>query len=70
MPGPEPPVVNGLQIDQSLDFQRRFERIQKVALLPREFTLEAGELTPTLKVKRRVIEQKYKDVIDRIYDAA
>ena len=31
MPGPEPPVVNGLQIDQSLDFQRRFQRIQKVA---------------------------------------
>lgn len=31
MPGPEPPVVNGLQIDQSLDFQRRFDRIQKVA---------------------------------------
>jgi long-chain acyl-CoA synthetase len=48
----------------------QFERIKKVALLPREFTLEAGELTPTLKVKRRVIEQKYKDVIDRIYDAA
>ena len=48
----------------------QFERIKKVALLPKEFTLEAGELTPTLKVKRRVIEQKYKDVIDRIYDAA
>ena len=31
MPGPEPPVVNGLQIDQSLDFQRRFGRVQKVA---------------------------------------
>src|SRR3954449_2615040 len=31
MPGPEPPVVNGLQIDQSLDFQRRFERVQRVA---------------------------------------
>src|SRR3954462_10279835 len=31
MPGPEPPVVNGLQIDQSLDFQRRFRRIQTVA---------------------------------------
>lgn len=48
----------------------QFERIKKVALLTREFTLEAGELTPTLKVKRRVIEQKYKDVIDRIYEAA
>ncbi len=44
-----------------------FEKIKKVALLPREFTLEAGELTPTLKVKRRVVEQKYKDVIDRLY---
>src|SRR5690349_14339918 len=31
MPGPEPPVVNGLQIDESLDFQRRFDRVQKVA---------------------------------------
>jgi hypothetical protein len=31
MPGPEPPLVNGLQIDQSLDFQRRFERIQTIA---------------------------------------
>jgi hypothetical protein len=31
MPGPEPPVVNGLQIEQSLDFQRRFGRIQTIA---------------------------------------
>src|SRR3954469_18198945 len=31
MPGPEPPVVNGLQIDQSLDFQRRFQRVQSLA---------------------------------------
>jgi hypothetical protein len=31
VPGPEPPVVNGLQIDQSLDFQRRFRRVRTVA---------------------------------------
>ena len=31
MPGPAPPVVNGLQIDQALDFQRRFGRVQRVA---------------------------------------
>ncbi len=48
----------------------QFERIKKVALLPREFSLEAGELTPTLKVKRKVVEQKYKDVIDRLYEGA
>jgi len=48
----------------------QFERIKKIALLPHEFTLEAGELTPTLKVKRRVVEQKYKEVIDRLYEGA
>jgi long-chain acyl-CoA synthetase len=44
-----------------------FEKIKKFALLPREFSLETGELTPKLSVKRRVVEQKYKDVIDRLY---
>jgi long-chain acyl-CoA synthetase len=48
----------------------QFERIKRIALLPREFSLESGELTPTLKVKRRVVEQKYKDVIDRLYEDA
>jgi long-chain acyl-CoA synthetase len=48
----------------------QFEKIKKIALLPREFTLEAGELTPTLKVKRRVVEEKFKDVIDRLYGGA
>jgi long-chain acyl-CoA synthetase len=45
----------------------KYERIKKVALLENEFTIEGGELTPTLKVKRRVIDQKYRDVIEKIY---
>jgi len=45
----------------------QFEKIKRIALLETEFTLEGGELTPTLKVKRRVIDQKYRDVIDGIY---
>jgi long-chain acyl-CoA synthetase len=48
----------------------KFEQIKRIALLPREFSLEGGELTPTLKVKRRVVEQKYKDTIDRLYEGA
>jgi long-chain acyl-CoA synthetase len=46
----------------------QFEKIKKVALLPREFSLEAGELTPTMKVKRKVVEERYRDVIDRLYE--
>ena len=47
-----------------------FEKIVAWELLPDEFTLETGELTPTQKVKRRVINQKYGDVIERLYTEA
>ncbi len=47
----------------------KFEMPKKVVLLEQDFTIEAGELTPTLKVKRRVIEKRYKDQIDRAYAA-
>jgi long-chain acyl-CoA synthetase len=48
----------------------RFEKIKAIALLENEFTIEGGELTPTLKVKRRVIDEKYRAVIDQLYRAA
>jgi long-chain acyl-CoA synthetase len=45
-----------------------FEKIKRIALLPREFSLETGELTPTLKVKRRVVEERYKDMVEKLYE--
>ncbi len=44
-----------------------FSTIKRFALLENEFTLESDELTPTLKVKRRVIQQRYGDLIDDLY---
>jgi long-chain acyl-CoA synthetase len=44
-----------------------YEKIKKVALLDRDFEIEKGEITPTLKVKRNIIEQKYRSIIDGIY---
>jgi len=46
----------------------KYEKIKKVALLENEFTIEGGELTPTLKVKRRIIDEKYRDVIEKLYE--
>jgi len=48
----------------------QFEKIKKVALLPKELTQAAGELTPTFKVKRRVVEERYKELIDDLYRGA
>jgi long-chain acyl-CoA synthetase len=44
-----------------------YERIRRVALLPNEFSIDSGELTPTLKVKRRVIDERYNDLIEGLY---
>ena len=45
----------------------QFERIKRIALLPSEFSVESGELTPTLKVKRKVVEQKWAREIAELY---
>jgi long-chain acyl-CoA synthetase len=48
----------------------KFEMPKKVVLIERDFTIESGELTPSLKVKRRQVEKNYKDLIDRVYAEA
>ncbi len=53
------------------EFNQQFnhvEQIKKFELCPTEWTVDGGELTPTLKLKRKVITEKYKDAIERIYD--
>jgi long-chain acyl-CoA synthetase len=58
-------IVDGLNRELA-----QYERIKRFALLPKEFSIESGELTPTLKVKRKVVEEKWRDVIDGLYQSA
>ncbi|HEX8145409.1 MAG TPA: long-chain fatty acid--CoA ligase [Pyrinomonadaceae bacterium] len=44
-----------------------YERVRRIALLPEEFSIDGGEMTPTLKVKRRVIDEKFGKLIDELY---
>ncbi len=45
----------------------RVEKIKKFTLLPKEFSQDEGEITPTMKVKRKVIEKKYSGIIEKMY---
>jgi long-chain acyl-CoA synthetase len=54
-------------IDSFNKFFNHVEQIKKFELLPNEWTIDSGELTPTLKLKRKVIMEKYKQAFDRIY---
>jgi long-chain acyl-CoA synthetase len=55
-------------IDSFNKFFNHVEQIKKFELLPNEWTIDSGELTPTLKLKRKVIMEKYKAAYDRIYN--
>ena len=63
-----PQVVKLVQRD-AVDLTRElsdYERVKRVYLLPREFSIDKGEMTPTLKIKRSVIDEKYEEAIDEI----
>jgi long-chain acyl-CoA synthetase len=55
-------IVDALNLELS-----QYERIKRIALLPAEFSIETGELTPTLKVKRKVIEERWRGEIEKVY---
>ena len=44
-----------------------YEQIRRVIVIPREFSIESGELSPSMKIKRRVVEERYQDEIERAY---
>ena len=51
-------------------YNKRFGKVQQIkkfALIEDEWSVETGELTPTLKVKRRIIKEKYQDLFEKIY---
>lgn len=63
-----PHVIKRVQRD-AVELTRElseYERVKRVYLLPREFSIDKGEMTPTLKIKRSVIDEKYEEAIDEI----
>ena len=57
------------EIDKSNQNFGNWEKVKRFVIIPEEFTIETGELTPTLKPKRKIIQQKYKSDIERIYNS-
>jgi long-chain acyl-CoA synthetase len=55
------------EIERTTPNLASYERIKKIAVLDHDFEIERGEITPTLKVKRNIIETKYRDLIEGMY---
>ena len=62
-----PFAIYNLYIQRVNERLAGFEQIKRFTLVPTEFTQDGGELTPTLKIKRRFVEQKYRAIIDAMY---
>jgi long-chain acyl-CoA synthetase len=65
------PVINEL-IDKEINSIQRdlanYERVRRFTLLEKQFSIEEGELTPTQKIRRKVVEERYANIIDSMYE--
>ena len=61
-------LVQGIVDDVNQD-RSRFEQIKRFTILPRDFTMDRDEMTPTLKLKRRTIHEHYRDAIESLYES-
>ncbi len=59
-------LVQGV-VDEANADRSRYEQIKRFTILPRDFTMDDGEITPTLKLKRRVVQEHFADAIERLY---
>ncbi len=68
----EPRVLALFQsaIDRWNDGKAHEQLVHRFAVVPKDLTIESGELTPTLKVKRRIVDEHYKHLIDEMYEGA
>lgn len=65
-----PRVIEAIQqlVDEKNSSLANYQRIKKFVLLDRELSIEENELTPTMKVKRKVVTEKFKELLDSMYD--
>ena len=66
---PEITALVAREVQQVNERLASYESIKYFRILERDFSQEAGELTPSLKVKRKVVTERYRDVIDEMYEA-
>jgi long-chain acyl-CoA synthetase len=64
---PEVQAMMEREMQETLSGLAHFEMPKKFALLEHEFSIERGDLTPSLKVKRRVVDERYRELIDALY---
>jgi long-chain acyl-CoA synthetase len=57
-------------VEESMEGFAQFEKVKRFVLVPKEFTIEEGTLTPSLKIVRHAVLEKYSDLIDEIYERA